>query len=96
MITLEQIAIKASKLVVDKKSESVLITQVQEMPLKDGFQPALKIRVLSADGKTFETVVSKAKHEGLKTGPAYINMTEWSKDSKFGIGVSKSIVNVGV
>ena len=94
MSLIKNLSIKQSDKVVGKQALEVIITGIVDMPAKADYKPSIKVSVLTEEGVA-EIVVSKEKHEGLKTGPAYLNATEWSEKSNFGKGYSKYFVNVG-
>ena len=93
---ISKLAIKQSDKIVQKLAETVIITGIQSMPAKDDYKPSLKVSVLTENGQIADLVVSKEKHENLKTGEAFLNVTEWNANSNFGAGYSKYLVNVGV
>lgn len=91
-----KLAGKQSDKIVQKVAETVIITSIQDMPEKTGYIPSLKVSVLSEDNKIVEIFVGKEKHANLKTGEAFLNVTEWNEKSEHGAGYSKFFVNVGV
>lgn len=91
-----KLAGKQSDKIVQKVAETVIITGIVDMPAKDDYKPSLKVSVLTENGQIVDIFVGKDRHANLKTGEAFLNVTEWSEKSNFGKGYSKYFVNVGV
>lgn len=90
------IAMNNSDKITKKSAETVIITGIQPMPAKQDYEPSFKVSVLTENGEVADIVVSQAKHANLRTGEAFLNVTEWSEKSNYGKGYSKYFVNVGV
>lgn len=91
-----KLAGKQSNKIVQKLAETVIITGIQDMPAKDNYKPSLKVSVLTENGQIVDIFVGKEKHATLRTGEAFLNVTEWNEKSEHGAGYSKYFVNVGV
>ncbi len=92
---IEQKFSKQSNVVEAIGTEEVIVTGIEKLPAKQGYEPTIMVQVKTSDGNVGKVAVRADKHVNLTTGPAFYNATVWKKESKFGAGVSGYFVNVG-
>ena len=87
--------IKSAKIIDSELSGEVIISKIETLPLKEGYDENLLVYVMNEDNTVEKFVVGKKKHTDLKTGSAFMTEVKFNAESKFGANAKYSFVNIG-